>query len=81
MILAYKAIYNTFGSGIYHKPRYISKSKSYESHNRNIGLFSGNDTIMAGYFIEVHRDLCMKKLLLVKTASAGFNSISLNYKF
>ena len=55
MITYHKAIYNLFGSGIYHKPHSISKSKSYEFHNRNIGLFSGNDTIMAGYFIGIHR--------------------------
>ena len=43
MITAHKAIYNLFGSEIYHKPHYIFKSKSYEFHNRNIGLFIGND--------------------------------------
>ena len=37
MITAHKAIYNLFGSGIYHKPHSIFKSKSYEFHNRNIG--------------------------------------------
>ena len=40
MISAHKAIYNLFGSEIYHKPHSIFKSKSYEFHNRNIGLFS-----------------------------------------
>ena len=34
------------------------KCKSYEFHNRNIGIFSGNDTRMSGYFIEMHRYLC-----------------------
>ena len=29
MIIAHKAIYNLFGSGIYHKPHSIFKSKSY----------------------------------------------------
>ena len=58
MITAHKAIYNLFSSGIYHKPHSIFKSKSYEFHNRNIGLFSGTDTRMAGYFIGMHRDLC-----------------------
>ena len=51
IIIAQKAIYNIFGSGIYCKPRSISKSKPYEFHNSNIDLFSGNDTILAGYFI------------------------------
>ena len=32
-ITAHKAILNLFGSGIYHKPRSIFKSKSYEFHN------------------------------------------------
>ena len=36
MITAHKAIYNLFGSGIYHKSHSIFKSKSYEFHNRNI---------------------------------------------
>ena len=51
MITAHKAIYKFFCSGIYHKPHSIFKSKSYEFHNKNIGLFSGNDTRMASYFI------------------------------
>ena len=29
MITAHKAIYNLFGSGIYHKPHFIFKSKIY----------------------------------------------------
>ena len=36
MITSHKAIYNLFGFGIYHKPHSISKSKSYEFHNRNM---------------------------------------------
>ena len=44
---AHKMIYNIFGSGIYHKPNSIFKSKSKEFHNRNTGLFSGNETRMA----------------------------------
>ena len=78
MISAHKAIYNLFGSGIYHKPHYIFKSKSYEFHNRNIGLFSGNDTRMAGYFIGIHRDLRMRKSLLATIFSAEFNTMKLN---
>ena len=61
MITAHKAIYSLFGSGTYHKSNSIFKSKSYEFHNRNIGLFSGNDTIMAGYLIVIHRDLRIRK--------------------
>ena len=80
MISAHKAIYNLFGSGIYHKPYYIFKSKSYEFHNRNIGLFSGNDTSMTGYFIGMHRDLRMRKALLATVSSAEFSTITLNSK-
>ena len=80
MITSHKSIYNLFGSGIYHKPHYIFKSKSYEFHNRNIGLFSGNDTRMAGYFIGMHRDLRMRKALLATVSSAEFNTMSLNSK-
>ena len=60
-ITAHKAIYNLFGSGIYHKNRSIFKLKSYEFNNRNICLFGDNDTRMAGYFILMHRDLGMTK--------------------
>ena len=80
MITAKKEIYNLFGSGIYHKPNYILKSKSYEFHNRKIGLFSGNDTIIAGYFIGMHRYLRMKKALHATISSAEFNTMSLNSK-
>ena len=51
MISAHKAIYNLFGSGMYHKPHSIFKSESYEFHNMNIRLLSGNDTRMAVHFI------------------------------
>ena len=80
MITAHKAIYNLFGSGIYHKPHSIFKSKSYEFHNSNTGSFSGNDTSMAGYFIGMHRDLRMRKALLATVSSAEFNTMALNSK-
>ena len=78
MITSHKAIYNLFGSGIYQKPHSIFKSKSYEFHNRNIGLFSVNDTRMAGYFIGIHRYLRMRKALIATASSAEFNTMSLN---
>ena len=62
-ITNYEEIYKLFGSGIYQKPHFISKSKSYEFHNRKIGLFSGKYTRMAGYFIGLHRDMRMIKEL------------------
>ena len=62
-ITDHKAIYNLFGSGIYHKPRSIFKSKLYEFHNKNIGLFSFNYIRISGYFIGMHRDLNMTKAL------------------
>ena len=80
MITAHKSIYNLFDSGIYHKSHSIFKSKSYEFHNRNIGLFSGNDTRMAGYFIGMSRDITTKKSLLATVYSAEFNTIALNSK-
>ena len=64
MITAHKAIYNLLGSGIYHKHHSILKSKSYEFHNRSIGLFIVNDTRMAGYFVVTHRYLRMIKVLI-----------------
>ena len=80
MITAHYSIYNLFGSGIYHKPHSIFKSKSYDFHNRNIGLFSDNDTRMAGYFIGMHRDFRTRKALLATVSSAEFNTMSLNSK-
>ena len=80
MITDHKAIYNLFGSGIYHKTHSIIKSKSYESHNGNIGLFSGNDTIKAGYFIGMHRYLHIIKALLSTVSSDEFNTMVLNSK-
>ena len=80
IITAHKSIYKLFGSGIYHKPHSIFKSKSYEFHNRNIVLFSGNDTRMAGYFIGMHRDLHMRKALLTTVSSAEFSTMTLNSK-
>ena len=80
MIKAHKEIYNMFGSGIYHKLHYIFKSRSYEFHNRNIGLFSGNDTRMAGYFIGMHIYLRMIKALLATVYSSEFRTMTLNSK-
>ena len=69
MITSHMAIYNLFGSVIYYKPHYTFKSKSYEFHNRNIGLFSGNDTRISGYFIGMHNGLRMRKAFLSKVSS------------
>ena len=63
MIFAHKMIYNVFGPGIYHKPHYIFKSKYQDFHNINIDLFSGNGNKMGGYFMRMHRDLQMRKIL------------------
>ena len=76
MILYHKAICNIFGFGIYHKLHYILKSKSYQ--NRNIGLFSGNDTTTTGYFIGMHIYFLTKKVLLTTIYLSGYSSISLN---
>ena len=81
MISSHKMIYNIFGSGIYHKPYSIFKSKYQEFQNRNIGLFSGNETIMAGYFMGMNRDLRMRKFLQDTISYAEFISIPTNTKF
>ena len=81
MISAHKMIYDVFCSGIYHKPHSIFKSKSQEFHNINIGLFSGNETGMEGYFMGFHRDLQMRKVLQATISSAEFISIPNNTKF
>ena len=81
MISSHKMIYNIFDSGIYHKPNSIFKSKSQDFHKRNIGLFSVNDTRMAGYFMGVHRDLRMRKFLQDIISSDEFPSITTTTKF
>ena len=63
MISVQKMIYNILGSGIYHKPHSIFKPKHREFQNRNIGIFTGNETRMAGYFSGMHRDLRMQKVI------------------
>ena len=64
MITAHNEIYKLFGSTIYHKLHSIIKSKSYDFHNRNIGLFSGNNTSIAVYFTGMHRDVRTSKTLI-----------------
>ena len=81
MISAHNMIYNIFGSGIYHKPHSIFKSKSQDFQKRNIGLFSVNETRMAGYFMGMHRDLWMGKFLQATISSAEFLSIPTTTKF
>ena len=78
IISAQKMIYNIFGSAIYHKPHSIFKSKYQEFHNINIGLFSGNETRMTGYFMGMHRDLRVRKVLQATISSAEFTIISTN---
>ena len=46
-ISTHKMIYNIFGSSIYHNPHFIFKSKYQDFHKINIGLFSGNETIIS----------------------------------
>ena len=62
MIKAHKTIKNLFGYGIYHTHHYIFKPKSYEFHNKNIGLFSDNDSRTTGYFIGMHIEICIRKV-------------------
>ena len=64
MIYAHKIIYNIFGSGIYNNPQSIFKSKYQDFQNRNIGIFSENETSMAGYFMGMHREFRMRIFLL-----------------
>ena len=74
-------IYNIFGSGIYHKTHSIFKSKYQEFHNINIGISSGNETTMTGYFMGMHRDLQMRKVLQATISYAEFIGIPTNTKF
>ena len=69
-----------FGSGINHQPHSIFKSKPIEFHSKNIGLFSGNDTTMDGNFIWMHRDMCMRKVLIATVSYAECNTMALNSK-
>ena len=63
MISSHNMIYNSFGSGMYHKPNSILRSKSQGFYNKNICLFSVNYTRMAGYFMGMYRDMRMWKFL------------------
>ena len=45
-----------------------------------IGLFSENDAKMAGYFMGMHRDLRMIKLIIVIITSAELICMTINYK-
>ena len=81
MVSSQKMIYNIFGSGIYHKPHSIYKPISQEFHNRNIGLFSGNETRMAGYFMGMHRYFFMRRVIQAIISSAEFISIITSNKF
>ena len=81
IISSLKMIYKVFGYGIYHKRYSIVKPKYQEFHNKNIGLFSGNDTRISGYFMKMHRDLQMCKVLQSTMLSAEFISIPTNTKF
>ena len=81
MVSAHKMIHNIFSSGTCHKPHSIFKSKSQDLHKRNIGLFSVKDTRMAGYFMGMHRDLRMQKVLQATISSAEFLSITTTTKF
>ena len=74
-------IYSIFGSAVYHKPYSIFKSKSQYFQKRNIVLFSENETRMAGYFMGMHRDLRMRKVLQATISSAEFLSIPTATKF
>ena len=80
IITVHWAIYNLFGSGIYIKPHFIFKSKSYGFYNSNIGFFSENNTSMAVYFVVMNRDMRMRKALLAKVSSVEFNTMVLNPK-
>ena len=77
MISAHNGIYNIFGCGIYHKPCSIFKSKFQEFHNKKIGIFSGNDTGVVGYFIGMHRDLRIQNVLKSNILFAELNNISI----
>ena len=81
MISVHKMIHNIFGSGIYHKPCSILKSKYQGFHNKYIGLFSGNETRMDGYLMGVHRDSRMRKVLQATILYTEFISIPTNKKF
>ena len=55
-------------------------SKSYEFHDRNIGLVSGNNNRMEEYFMEMHIDLCMRKVIVTKISLSEFICMTLNSK-
>ena len=62
MVSYHKMIYNIVGSGIYHTPYSIFKSKYQEFHNKNIGIFSRNYARMAGYLMGMQEGFRCKKI-------------------
>ena len=80
IISAHRVIYNIFCSGIYHNPYSIFKSKSQDFHNKNIGLFGRNDTIIARYLMGMNRDLRMRKVPKSTIFYAEFNIVPKNNK-
>ena len=80
-ISSHNMIYNILGSGIYHKPHHIFKSKYQEFNNINIVIFSGNETRMAVYFMGTNRDSRMRKVLQATILSAECIIIPTNNKF
>ena len=81
LISAHKTINNNLGSGIYHNLHSILKSKYQEFYNKKIGLSSGNDTGMDGYFMRMQGYLRMRKFLQSNISSAEFINIPNNNKF
>ena len=73
-----KVIYNMLGFGIYHRPHTIFKLKYQEFHNIYIDIFSANDNRMTGYFMGMHREFRMRKVLQYNILYSDFSSMPMN---
>ena len=80
IIRSHKAIYNIFGSGVYHKTYFIFKPKLYKFTDSNISLFIGKNTITEVCFMGMRRYLLIRKVIFATISLAEFICTNLNDK-
>jgi hypothetical protein len=76
-ILRHRFIYRVFGSGSMYPPyalfhKVFHKATKGFNNGLDIGLLRTSDTRMAGYFMEMHRDLRLKSALQEMVTSDGY---------
>jgi hypothetical protein len=78
-IVRHRFIYRVFGSGAMHSPYALFQRHARAFNNRRpIGLLRASDTIMAGYFMAMHRDLRLKQALQATAEGRYFISLKIS---